>query len=153
MGLKKGLFFSSDAFIALMLFVVVLVSIYSYIIISSGMQQQYYFSEDLLDVFSEVTVGELSIADYPSLEYFIENNPDLTILESIVLNTYDNNGDIINESIDGLISEQYGIAFYIDDDEAIINELEGSGSLVSRERLVNNNGEFSIVRLEIGLVS
>lgn len=146
MGMKKGFFFSTDGFVALMLFIIVLLGIYSYIIISSSMQQQYYFSEDLLDVFANVNVSELE-ENYPALGIY---DGKMTLLEAIVSDT-ENSGEIIEELSSGLINEQYKIALYVDGYKVFSN-LANITSLVARERLVNNNNEnFNITRLEVGL--
>jgi len=150
MGMKKGFFFSSDAFIALMLFVVVLLGIYSYMVTSNNMQQQYYFSEDLMEVFSNVRAMDLPEEKQLILEEGLTNyNQSSTISELIVQNP-DEAGIIIEELTNGLISWQYGIGLFSDEEE-VYNDLENVTSSVSRTKLVKNESIFNELRLEIGV--
>jgi len=143
---KKGFLFSSDAFIALMLFVVVLLGVYSYIVISNNMQQQYYFSDDLLEIFNHVTVSELDDEKYGFLGGY---GVDLTIAEVIVQNEDD--ADLIIEGLtSGLISSQYGTGLYVGKTE-VYNNMDNVSSSVSREKLVKDGEFFNITRLEIGI--
>ena len=151
---KKGLFFSSDAFIALMLFVIVLLGVYSYVVVSSNMQQQYYLSEDLLEVFANVKASDLTDEKQAILQLLPVYNADSTISELIVQNPNEVS-EIINGLTYGLVSWQYGVGLFIDGDE-VHNDLEGVTSSVSRTILVkgldeSSNFEFKELRLEIGI--
>jgi len=146
---KKGLFFASDAFIALMLFIIILLGVYSYVIVSNNMQQQYYFSEDLLDVFSNIKLNELDSGKYLFIIGFSE---ELTIAEVIVQNPTLVE-DIIQELTGGLINQQYGVGVYIDGD-LVYTDLEDVRSSVSRTKLIKNSeGGFSELTLEVGVKS
>ena len=88
MELKKGFFFSLDAFMALSLFVLILISMYLFFINSSDLNQQYYFSEDLFDVFSNIKLEELELVKYPQIIMLSLgggiNNSNLSLSEIIV---------------------------------------------------------------------
>ena len=71
MGLRKGFFFSMDSFMALSMFVIILVSMYVFFISVKSLDQQYYISEDLFDVFSEVEINELEYSNYPYVSNLI----------------------------------------------------------------------------------
>ena len=142
--MKKGFFFSMDGFLALILFALFLSLIYSFFISVSRLEQPFYFSEDILDVFSEVKVSELDLNSYPNIQGMITNdvinNTNKTIFE--VLSDFQlNNHDIadsqvlVNELITGVIPEQYG--FGIDfGNSSIYEKPKNVTNLVSRQRLV-----------------
>ena len=142
--MKKGFFFSMDGFLALILFALFLSLIYSFFISVPRLEQPFYFSEDILDVFSEVKVSELDLNSYPNIQGMITNdvinNTNKTIFE--VLSDFQlNNHDIadsqmlVNELITGVIPEQYG--FGIDfGNSSIYEKPKNVTNLVSRQRLV-----------------
>ena len=88
MGLKKGIFFALDSFIALIFFIIIVTTIYSFFLTSHSLNQQYYLSEDLLNTFSSVKINELDRSKYP-LKNPISNaelpleNQEFTIMEQI----------------------------------------------------------------------
>ena len=142
--MKKGFFFSMDGFLALILFALFLSLIYSFFISVPRLEQPFYFSEDILDVFSEVKVSELDLNSYPNIQGMITNdvinNTNKTIFE--VLSDFQlNNHNIadsqmlVNELITGIIPEQYG--FGIDfGNSSIYEKPKNVTNLVSRQRLV-----------------
>ena len=84
---KNGFFFSMDAFLALILFGTFLALIYSYYVGNPKLDQPFYFSEDVLDVFSNVKINELDLNQYPEITKLINNNiitnQDKTIFEDL----------------------------------------------------------------------
>lgn len=142
---KKGFFFSLDAFFAILIFTLMLVSIYGYFVGTQELKQQYYFSEDLFDVFINIRMEEF---DYENQEYmtgiktlnewgFI--NDDITTMEQIItLNNqgYANySGWIVQNLTYNLFDPRYGFSFDI---EGLIYEEGGEqSSLVSRQRFVS----------------
>jgi len=86
--MKKGFIFSLDAFFAIILFALVVFLIYVFSINSFGLNQQYFFSEDLLTVFSETKISKLDLSQYPEINSLRQNGKinelDITILEQIV---------------------------------------------------------------------
>ena len=124
--MKKGFFFSLDAFFAIMIFTLVLVSIYGYFVNTQELRQQYFYSEDLLDIFINTKMDEID-DNHPDIQdlYVSEipevkdnMNPDLTIMEQIIIlkNTNTEPGleaaqTIITSLTYNLLSERYGISF------------------------------------------
>ncbi|MBU2633843.1 MAG: hypothetical protein KJ674_01210 [Nanoarchaeota archaeon] len=141
--MKKGFFFSIDAFLALMLFTLILVFIYSFFLNMGSLQQQYYFSEDLFDVLNNVELSELE--DYDSitqLNYIIDYNR--TIMEQVVTFTINvtnkDNATLLLTDIIGNLTGQYGIGV---DVESLIFERGGNATnVVVRQRIVS--GEESL---------
>jgi hypothetical protein len=148
--MKKGFFFSLGAFFAIMIFTLVLVSIYGYFVNTQELRQQYYFSEDLLDIFTSVRMEEIKdnyqdiedlyISEFPE----VRNNMslDITIMDQvIVLNTGTENSlnaaKVIITSLTGsLLGERYGLSFDIDNNLVYGRDKE-INALVSRQRFVS----------------
>ena len=148
--MKKGFFFSLDAFFAIMIFTLVLVSIYGYFVNTQELRQQYFYSEDLLDIFINTKMDEID-DNHPDIQdlYVSEipevkdnMNPDLTIMEQIIIlkNTNTEPGleaaqTIITSLTYNLLSERYGISF---DVNGLIYEKDKEiTALVSRQRFVS----------------
>ena len=87
--MKKGFFFSIDSILALMLFGIVLTGIYSFFLTTHSIDQQFYFSEDILNRFSSTKVSELDLTKYPEVQRMISDgtikNTENTLLEQIVI--------------------------------------------------------------------
>ena len=149
--MKKGFFFSLDAFFAIMTFILVLVSIYSYFVSTQELRQQYYFSEDLFNIFINTKMGELLSGAYPDIDDLYNSeipeirdnmNPDLTVMEQIITLRNINNEEadmaassIIRDLTAGLFEDRYGFSF---DVEGLIYEEGGEqNALVSRQRFVS----------------
>ena len=116
---RKGFFFSMDAFFAILIFTVALVSIYGYFINAQELRQQYFYSEDMLDIFSNVRMGEImeggSYSDLNRLNTWNLINEDLTIMEQIISfknQGYDNYSQwIVNNLTSDLLGDRYGFSF------------------------------------------
>lgn len=142
--MKKGFFFSMDGFLALILFALFLSLIYSFFISVPRLEQPFYFSEDILDVFSEVKVSELDLNSYPGIQGLMAsnaiNNTNKTIFEVMVdfkVNNHDiaNSRDLVSDLITGIVPEQYG--FGIDfGNYSVYEKTKNVTNLVSRQRLV-----------------
>ena len=145
--MKKGFFFSIDAFFALMLFTLIIVFIYSFFLNMGNLQQQYYFSEDLFDVLNSVKMNELddsyaSVSQLDQLGYVDYNISVMEEAVTYVLNdTIDNDyatlllGDVI-----GNLTGQYGIGVDI---ENLIFERGGNATnIVVRQRIVSGQEGF-----------
>ena len=153
---KKGFFFSTDAFLAILIFTLVLVSIYGYFIGTQELRQQYYFSEDLFDIFINTNIEE--IEETESYETFLENmeidypehigliDKKLTIMEQLI--TINNNvtqddpaGDTIaRELTSALIStffedSRYGFNFNVNE-WAYLEDEGNPNAIVARQRFV-----------------
>ena len=86
--MKRGFIFSIDAFLAILLFVFVIILIYSFSISFFSLNQQYFFSEDILTTLSETKLNELDLSYYPQISNLISqgkiNNTDVKIVEQII---------------------------------------------------------------------
>ncbi len=142
--MKKGFFFSLDAFFAIMIFTLILVSIYGYFVNTQELRQQYFYSEDLLDIFintkmSEIDIVEINNENLNQLNQWNMINPDFTIMEQVVYfndKGYSNYSQwIVNNLTSDLLSDRYGFSF---DVQGLIYAREGNAtSLVSRQRFVS----------------
>lgn len=132
-----------DAFFAIMIFTMVLVSVYGYFVSTNELRQQYYFSEDLLDLFTKIKMSELNEVDtHPDLSRLKQwglINDDLTVTDQVIYlknKGYSNYSEwIVNNLTSGLLSERYGLSFDI---QGLIYERENEvNALVSRQRFVS----------------
>ncbi len=85
--MKKGFVFSFDSFLALTIFVLFIILIYFFFISSTPATQQYYFSEDMLNVMSNVKINELNLNKYPQIDILVQDNkinPSSTIMEELI---------------------------------------------------------------------
>jgi hypothetical protein len=100
--MKKGFIFSLDSFFAIILFVFVIFLIYVFSIYSYRLDQQYFFSDDLLNSFSEVKINELNLNNYPNIKAMTLdplnkiNDTDITLTEQIVTFQLNDKPDDIN---------------------------------------------------------
>lgn len=141
--MKKGFFFSMDAFFAILTFTIILVSIYGYFVNVHELRQQYFYSEDILDVFSNIKMEELDLENYYNLNLLntwelIDN--ELTIMEQMV--TFSNKGYfnysqwIFYNLTSVLLDERYGSSFNIGRNEIFGTEKNITAS-VARQRFVS----------------
>ncbi|MBS3156109.1 hypothetical protein J4413_02650 [Candidatus Woesearchaeota archaeon] len=142
--MKKGFFFSLDSILALILFGTVLAGIYSFFLVTHSVDQQFYFSEDILNRLSTVKVSELDLTKYPEIQRMVSQavikNTDNTLIEQIVI-FRENEGEssssaelFVEDITNNLIPEQYG--FSVDVNGEIFKKTKEINTLVSRERLV-----------------
>jgi len=116
---KRGFFFSLDAFFALILFGLFLSLIYTSFFSAPRIEQPFYFSEDVLDVLSNVRISELDLSQYPGITNQIAtgiiSNPDKTVFEILVEFNNKNPKDVANtkilldELLNGIMPVQYGL--------------------------------------------
>jgi uncharacterized ion transporter superfamily protein YfcC len=151
MEMKKGFFFSIDAFFALILFVLIIMAIYTFFINVGSLRQQYYFSEDLFNVMNNVKIRELDETSYTEMVNLAELNDNMTIMEQIV--TYQLNDSCV-ECIDdakllagmiigGLIDKQYGASLDIQGNRLWPSSTPESGTnIVVRQRI--SSGQVQI---------
>ena len=141
--MKKGFFFSIDSIFALMLFGFVLANIYSFFLVSQSTDQQFYFSEDVLDIFSNVKISELDPTKYTEVQKMIGDgrikNQENTLLGQVVIfreieGESSANAQLFVQDINkGLIPEQYG--FSVDINGEVFKKSKQITTLISRERL------------------
>ncbi|MBI4158920.1 hypothetical protein HY500_01530 [Candidatus Woesearchaeota archaeon] len=141
--MKKGFFFSIDSIFALILFGFVLANIYSFFLVSHNTDQQFYFSEDMLNIFSKIKINELDLTKYNEIQTMIGDgrikNQKNTLLEQVVIfrekegDTSPNAQLFVQDVTKGLIPEQYG--FSIDINGEVFKKSKEVTTLISRERL------------------
>lgn len=163
---KKGFFFSLDSFMGLILFILTLTLVYSFFIASHSLQQEFFISEDFLNVFTNVRVGDLDNIRYTGINCLIGQNKiddtNLSIIEGISI-LYDKDKDAVKYFLTdityqnpntnqitytgcpnlptdkGLIPIQYDIDISIVSDQNTIFEKtnENAPSILARQRLIS----------------
>ena len=141
--MKKAFIFSMDAFLAIILFIFVIFIIYTFSLQFTNLNQQYFFSEDLLTDLSNVKINDLDLNNYPGINQLITsgkiNNTDISLVEQIVtfkLNNDDGASNIIISNILSKIgSEKFKSAIYIGSYGVYGNGPENSANIISRTRL------------------
>ena len=141
--MSKGFFFSIDSIFALILFGFVLANIYSFFLVSQSADQQFYFSEDILDIFSKIKIGELDLTKYPIVSSMVGDgrikNLDNSLLDQVVIfrekegESSSNAQLFVQDITTGLIPEQYG--FSVDVNGEVFKKSKEVTTLISRERL------------------
>ena len=139
MAMKKGFFFSLDAFFAVIIFTLILVSVYSFFINTQELRQQYFYSEDILNIFTNKRMENLQIVDtYPDLielkQYGLIQN--LTIIEEISYlqsKGYTNYSQRIFYNLThDFLGDRYGVEFDIDG--LVYKSDKNATALVARQR-------------------
>jgi|SRR3989344_3320645 len=143
--MKRGFIFSLDAFFAIILFALVIFLIYIFSINSSGLNQQYFFSEDLLTVFSETKISELDLIQYPEINLLKQNSKitdlDITLLEQIVVfqsmehPDVESSDKLIRDLIDKIKNEGLKTTISIGDQDFYDLPPEDVANLLARTRL------------------
>src|SRR3989344_6726960 len=144
--MKKGFFFSMDAFFAIMIFTLILVSVYGYFINIQELRQQYFYSEDLLDVFTNTKMGEIGDLEFNKNLELLKNwkliNEDLTIMDQMILlneRGYSNYSQWIFYNLTSdFLGGKYGSGFSIGLEE-IFESDRNVTALVSRQRYVSGS--------------
>ena len=146
--MKKGFIFSIDSFFALLLFIFIITLLYGFFLNFNTSEQQFFFSEDLLTVFSEVKISELELSKYPNIDSMINNNQikdtDFTIMEQIVLFQSESNNQLIKNLLDDLtegqdnnLLGQYKFSIDIGGEVLYGETPEQTTSLISRHRIIS----------------
>lgn len=143
--MKKGFIFSMDAFFAIILFTFVLFLIYIFSISFFSLNQQYFYSEDILTTFSEVKLNELDLNNYQDINDMISsgkiNTTESTIIEQItdfyLLDPPDevNGNSFINDVLSKIDDPKLKKAIFIGESKIFGENIEGVESLLSRSRL------------------
>lgn len=139
--MKKGFIFSTDAFLAIVLFVLIIFLVYTFSVSLSGLNQQYFFSDDLLTVLSTVKINELDLEKYDKINSLIPDkikDTDVTLAEQIVTfyqdNDKDSNEKIISDVLDKL-NKDIKSAIYIEQTSVYGNAPSDIDNIISRLRL------------------
>ena len=145
--LKRGFFFSLDAFFALILFGLFLSLIYASFFSAPRLEQPFYFSEDVLDVLSNVRIKELDLAQYPGILNMINTgvitNTDKTAFEVLVELNQKQPADTANikvlmdDLIKGVVPVQYGLGLDFSNQQVYVNDpAKEVTNVIARQRLV-----------------
>ena len=149
---KSGFFFSLDSFMGLILFILTLALVYSFFIGSHSLEQEFFISEDFLNIFTNVKVSDIDTSRYSVIENQINTNvikdTNLLLVEEVSI-LYNQNPqdskDFINNLVyedivtkKGLIPIQYDI-------DLLFNKLslypeknaDTSSAVITRQRLVS----------------
>ncbi|MAG47210.1 hypothetical protein CL617_01275 [archaeon] len=164
---KRGFFFSLDSFMGLILFVLTLAIVYSFFVATHSLQQEFFISEDLLNVFTNVKIDELDLSKHLGISALIPTtieNTDVLLIEEIFI-LYDKDQaenpvttnsetfvtDIVTDEFNvpsnnnRLVPVQYEINVLLQDaldpnkDNLIYSDLEDpdSRSSITRQRLIS----------------
>lgn len=136
--MKKGFFFSMDAFFAILLFTLVITLIYLFFIAFSSLQQQYVFADDLLTLLDRTKISELDLTKYPGIASLNIKDKDVTIIEQVVTYYNQSNFYAINMTLDDLtLSLKGNYKFSLDIGGALAygNQSSGVSNLVARSRV------------------
>ena len=120
--MKKGVIFSLDAFLAVALFLIVVVSIYTSVLDSGNIKQQYYLSNDMLNILSSIEV-EYFEDSYVNLHSIIDENEERKkVIGGALLNLENNEiSSIINEIFsENLIGSRYGVGIKIENEDIVL---------------------------------
>ena len=141
--MKKAFFFSMDAFFAVIIFTLILVSVYSYFISTQELRQQYFYSEDMFDLFINTRVGELKQFDeHINLQQLRQWNlieENLTVMEQI--SKFQNLGYtnysqwVFYNLTSDFFGAKYGVEFNLEG--LIYGSEKNATALVSRQRFVS----------------
>ena len=142
--MKKGFIFSMDAFLAIVLFVLVVFLIYVFSASYPGLGQQYFFSEDLLITMSGVKINELNLADYTKINQLkssgkIEDDNILIVDQIVIFQQRGDNQaakDIIEDIINKINTQNFNTAFFIGSEQVYGNDPTYAQNLLTRTRLV-----------------
>lgn len=140
--MKKGFIFSFDSFLALIIFTLFTLLIYLFFVFSSPATQQYYFSEDMLNVMQNVKISEIQ-SSYPGIEEMVINgkikDPEASILEQLLTFELENKRDdacILFDKIKiNLLPKNYKISFDLSAATICGDEITDAVNLISRNRL------------------
>ena len=140
--MKRAFIFSMDAFLAIILFVLVIFLIYTFSISLSGLNQQYFFSDVLLTTLSEIKINELDLNSYPRINQLIIDgkikDTDIKLVEQMVI--LESRGDhasasMITEDIINKINQNMNAAVYVGDIKLYGNDPGNVTNIITRARL------------------
>ena len=140
--MKKGFIFSFDSFLALIIFTLFTLLIYLFFVFSSPTTQQYYFSEDMLNVLQNVKISELQ-SSYPQINQMVFDgkikDPEISILEQILTFELENKREdaciLFNEVINNLLPKNYKVSFDLSTTTICGEQIRDATNLISRNRL------------------
>ncbi len=139
--MKKGFIFSLDSFFALIMFTLFTIMIYFFFIFSSPTIQQYYFSEDLLNVLSSTKISDLS-PSYVNINNMINNgtikDTSSSVLEAIIsLQAEGNTGAaclIFKDITNNILPPGYKIGLDLSSSNICGDQMSNAINIISRGR-------------------
>ncbi|MFH1641418.1 MAG: hypothetical protein ABIC04_00805 [Nanoarchaeota archaeon] len=141
---KKGVFFSIDAFIAVILILSVVAVGSVFFIVKESSTQPVYYSSDIVQILSTLKIGEIKEA---SVKNFLNNTNitdyNVTILEQVlrfqVEGEFDKANELLNLTISDLVPDRYGIGVWVEGyDYPLFNSTPNNAKqLISSKQLVS----------------
>ena len=116
---KKGIFFSLDALIALILVLTIIVVVPSFYVEKSRIEQEIHASSDLSNILSTIKVGEINDPELLArLSLEKETNYNISVLEQIgrfyVTEKYELAENLSKTFLENYIPGYYGFGMWID---------------------------------------
>ena len=141
--MKKGFIFSFDSFLALVLFTLFTILIYLFFVFSTPVTQQYYFSEDIINVLSTTKISDLNLAEYPDIELMVNDgritDTSSTIIEQILtFELNDNREDacgLFGNVTENLVPAGYKVGIGLTTSDFCAQGITNSINLISRNRI------------------
>ena len=149
---KKGIFFSIDAMIAITLILSVIILVSVFYINKQSDSQQIYFSSDLVQILSTMTIGEIND---PEVQSFL-NDSNLTGVNRSILEQAlrfqvggdeDKAQELLNLTVGSLIPDYYNFGVWIEgyDDPVFTTSQEPVRQLISSKQMVSGIEKEKII--------
>jgi len=149
---KEGFFFSLDSFMGLILFVLTLAMVYGFFVSSHSLHQEFFVSEDLLNIFTNIKIDDLDLTNkYQTIDSQVWDgkikDSSLLLIEGISILNDQNNQDAVDFFNDlvynnpvaktGLVPVQYDIDVIISDSSLLGADSQNARSILARQRLIS----------------
>lgn len=141
----KGQFFSFDVFLALALFTISIILLFSFFSAKAPLTQQFYYADDITNLFANIRINEVLTEAQASTYHLIEGDYEQgkTINEVLrnlgIYNKKTDAKDLVDYLIKDLLPKNYGFSFEIDsggETTIISSSGEKQKVIVSRERIL-----------------
>jgi hypothetical protein len=122
--MRKGIIFSLDAFLAVGLFMIVVLSIYIGVLDSGNVKQQYYMSNDIINILLNVNIDDLDDILYSDLKSVVDAQYTGRSIGTVLILMKDNENDIltiINDLFPSVqVGERYGVGLKVEGEEILV---------------------------------
>ncbi len=149
----KGQFFSFDAFLALALFVISMVLLFSFFSIRAPLTQQFYYADDITNLFANIRINDLFernffvTAENYDYQKDAEDYDDEKTVNEVLRNMQlygktDSAENLVNDLLLNLVPDKYDFSFEIQSGNCPNNNcfiVSGEGEnnfVVSREKFL-----------------
>ncbi len=149
----KGQFFSFDAFLALSLFIIATVLLFSFFAVKAPLTQQFYYADDITNLFANTRINELfernffitnERYNYPkdAQDYDDGKTVNEVLRNMQIYGNVDSAKNLVEDLLKGLLPEKYGFSFGIEsgicqgNDCLIVPGTGQSNFIVSREKFL-----------------